>query len=199
MHVEGGPVTSDTPEGPMSAIDTFVPHNARIWNHRLGGEDDHPVDREMGERIRAFFPEVVDNTVADRAFLTRAVTCPAGEEGVDQFLDIDSGLERERHPQAHRPHGGADHRPVRGTGAAGTGCGLLLAVAPRTLRRREAPGVRVRRSGSQALNPSVSAGTVGLSPPSPAQEGGNVAWTIKGPPAWSRGRPRASVTSGTGT
>ncbi len=42
------------PENPK--IDTSVPHNARIWNYWLGGKDHHPVDREMGERIRSFSP-----------------------------------------------------------------------------------------------------------------------------------------------
>ncbi|GHD17449.1 hypothetical protein GCM10007147_06600 [Nocardiopsis kunsanensis] len=73
-------------------IDTTVPHNARIWNHWLGGKDNYPVDRELGEQIRAFFPEIVDNALADRAFLVRAVTHLVREEGIDQFLDIGTGL-----------------------------------------------------------------------------------------------------------
>ncbi|MFC4564370.1 SAM-dependent methyltransferase [Nocardiopsis mangrovi] len=74
------------------AIDTSVPHNARIWNHWLGGTDNFPVDREMGDRIRAFFPEIVDNARADREFLVRAVRHLTTEAGVRQFLDIGSGL-----------------------------------------------------------------------------------------------------------
>ncbi|MEU0492329.1 SAM-dependent methyltransferase [Nocardiopsis sp. NPDC006139] len=81
-------MTSDTPP----KIDTTIPHNARIWNYWLGGKDNYPVDREMGEQIRSFFPEIVDNAVADRAFLVRAVTHLAEEEGIRQFLDIGTGL-----------------------------------------------------------------------------------------------------------
>ncbi|MFE3459428.1 SAM-dependent methyltransferase [Nocardiopsis aegyptia] len=73
-------------------IDTSAPHNARIWNYWLGGKDNYPVDREMGEQIRSFFPEIVDNAVADRGFLVRAVTLLARDEGVRQFLDIGTGL-----------------------------------------------------------------------------------------------------------
>ncbi|WP_053618369.1 SAM-dependent methyltransferase [Nocardiopsis sp. NRRL B-16309] len=73
-------------------IDTSAPHNARIWNYWLGGKDNYPVDREMGEQIRSFFPEIVDNAVADRQFLVRAVTHLARDEGVRQFLDIGTGL-----------------------------------------------------------------------------------------------------------
>ncbi|MEE2039980.1 SAM-dependent methyltransferase, partial [Nocardiopsis sp. CT-R113] len=81
-----------TPEGPAPKIDTSIPHNARIWNYWLGGKDNYPVDREMGEQIRSFFPEIVDNAVADRAFLVRTVTYLAAEEGIRQFLDIGTGL-----------------------------------------------------------------------------------------------------------
>ncbi|WP_026117234.1 SAM-dependent methyltransferase [Nocardiopsis alkaliphila] len=80
------------PEIPDPEIDTSVPHNARIWNYWQGGGDNYPVDREMGERIRSFFPEIVDNAIADRAFLVRTVTHLAREEGVRQFLDIGTGL-----------------------------------------------------------------------------------------------------------
>ncbi|KOX13400.1 translation initiation factor IF-2 [Nocardiopsis sp. NRRL B-16309] len=58
----------------------------------MGGKDNYPVDREMGEQIRSFFPEIVDNAVADRQFLVRAVTHLARDEGVRQFLDIGTGL-----------------------------------------------------------------------------------------------------------
>ncbi|RKS08336.1 O-methyltransferase involved in polyketide biosynthesis [Nocardiopsis sp. Huas11] len=73
-------------------IDTSVPHNARIWNYWLGGKDNYPVDREMGEQIRSFFPEIADNALADRGFLVRAVTYLVRDEGVRQFLDIGTGL-----------------------------------------------------------------------------------------------------------
>ncbi|WP_159945426.1 MULTISPECIES: SAM-dependent methyltransferase [unclassified Nocardiopsis] len=85
-------MTEQTPPGSDPRIDTSVPHNARIWNYWLGGRDNYPVDREMGERIRAFFPEIVDNARADREFLVRAVTHLVREEGVRQFLDVGSGL-----------------------------------------------------------------------------------------------------------
>ena len=91
---ESRPVPSQNPSSwtPEPEIDTSIPHNARIWNYWLGGEDNYPVDREMGERIRSFFPEIVDNALADRAFLVRAVTYLTREEGIRQFLDIGAGL-----------------------------------------------------------------------------------------------------------
>ncbi|MDA0565686.1 SAM-dependent methyltransferase [Streptomonospora sp. S1-112] len=80
------------PETPSTAIDASVPHNARIWNYWLGGKDNYAVDREMGERIRSFFPEIVDNALADRAFLVRTVTHLVRDRGVRQFLDVGTGL-----------------------------------------------------------------------------------------------------------
>ncbi len=36
-----------------SAIDTTVPHSARVWNYLLGGKDHYPVDRTAGARSRS--------------------------------------------------------------------------------------------------------------------------------------------------
>jgi hypothetical protein len=73
-------------------LDTTVPHSARIWNWWLGGKDNFPVDREVGEQIRQMLPDIVNLARADRAFLGRAVRYLTGEAGVRQFLDIGTGL-----------------------------------------------------------------------------------------------------------
>jgi O-methyltransferase involved in polyketide biosynthesis len=73
-------------------IDTSVPQTARIWNYWLGGTDNFPVDREVGDQIRAAFPDIVDNARASRAFLVRAVTHVTAEAGIRQFLDVGTGL-----------------------------------------------------------------------------------------------------------
>jgi hypothetical protein len=73
-------------------IDTSVPHSARIWNYWLGGKDNYPVDREAGDQFREVFPEIVEVARSSRAFLTRAVRYLAGEAGVQQFLDVGTGL-----------------------------------------------------------------------------------------------------------
>lgn len=77
---------SDTP------IDTSVAHTARVWNYWLGGKDNYPPDREVGDRIRELFPQVVDAALGDRAFLRRSVTHLVEQKGVHQFLDIGAGL-----------------------------------------------------------------------------------------------------------
>jgi hypothetical protein len=80
-------------------IDTSVPQTARIWNYWLGGKDNFPVDRAVGDQILEAFPAIVENARASRAFLARAVRYLAGEAGVRQFLDIGTGL-----PTANNTH-----------------------------------------------------------------------------------------------
>jgi hypothetical protein len=75
-----------------TAIDTTVPHSARIWNYWLGGKDNYAVDREAGDQFSAIYPHIVDIARADRAFLGRVVRFLAGEPGVRQFLDVGTGL-----------------------------------------------------------------------------------------------------------
>ena len=73
-------------------IDTTVSHSARVWNYWLGGKDNYPVDREVGDRVAEMYPDIVLLARAARAFLTRAVTYLAGDPGIRQFLDVGTGL-----------------------------------------------------------------------------------------------------------
>jgi S-adenosyl methyltransferase len=91
---DGSSVSSPKPK-----IDTTVAHTARIWNYWLGGKDNYPVDREIGDQIRKLHPEIGDYARADRAFLVRAVRHLASEAGIRQFLDIGTGL-----PTANNTH-----------------------------------------------------------------------------------------------
>ncbi|MGH3978834.1 MAG: SAM-dependent methyltransferase [Pseudonocardiaceae bacterium] len=80
-------------------IDTSRSHSARVWNYWLGGKDNYPVDREVGEQFRTVRPSVVETARACRAFLVRAVRYLAGELGIRQFLDVGTGL-----PTANNTH-----------------------------------------------------------------------------------------------
>jgi hypothetical protein len=73
-------------------LDTTVPHSARVWNYWLGGKDNYPVDRAMGEQILAMVPDMPRIARLQRAFLNRAIQYLAGEAGIRQFLDIGTGL-----------------------------------------------------------------------------------------------------------
>ena len=43
---------------PIPTIDTTVPHSARFWDYLLGGKDNYPVDRAVGESMIAQLPNV---------------------------------------------------------------------------------------------------------------------------------------------
>jgi hypothetical protein len=73
-------------------IDTSTPHTARIWNYILGGTDNFPVDRQIGDLVLAGQPALAENARHGRAFLQRVVRYLAGEAGVRQFLDVGTGL-----------------------------------------------------------------------------------------------------------
>lgn len=73
-------------------VDSSVAHNARVWNHWLGGKDNFEADRRVGDHVRRMFPVIGEVAAADRRFLARAVGFLAGTAGVRQFLDIGTGL-----------------------------------------------------------------------------------------------------------
>jgi SAM-dependent methyltransferase len=83
----------------LPGIDTTRAHTARVWNYWLGGKDNYPVDREVGEQIRAILPDIVDAARAQRGFLFRVVRHLVAEAGIRQFLDIGTGL-----PTANNTH-----------------------------------------------------------------------------------------------
>ncbi|MFF2524648.1 SAM-dependent methyltransferase [Streptomyces liangshanensis] len=78
----------DLPEG----VRSDVAQNARVWNYWLGGTDNYPVDRTVGDQITSMYPSIGEVARADRAFLGRAVTHLTRDLGVRQFLDLGTGL-----------------------------------------------------------------------------------------------------------
>jgi S-adenosyl methyltransferase len=88
------PGTTNEPPQRTGSIDfdTSVAHPARVYDYWLGGKDNFAADRQLGDQIKQFFPDIVDIARASRAFLVRAVGYLAGEVGIRQFLDIGTGL-----------------------------------------------------------------------------------------------------------
>lgn len=84
--------SSSTPGGNGPAIDSSMPHSARVWNYWLGGRDYFAADRAAGEQIGQDFPHLAQTARAERAFLVRAVRFLAGPARIRQFLDIGAGL-----------------------------------------------------------------------------------------------------------
>lgn len=79
-------------EWSLPNFDVDVPNSARIYDWLLGGGHNFAVDRELGKRLVAAFPNLPDMARASRIWLRRAVRVLVEEHGVDQFLDLGSGL-----------------------------------------------------------------------------------------------------------
>lgn len=73
-------------------IDTTVPHEARMYDYWLGGKDNYPPDRALGDMIRQKVPGISAMARANRDFMVRAVRFLAREAGIRQFLDIGTGI-----------------------------------------------------------------------------------------------------------
>src|SRR5919205_1515606 len=67
------------------------PNIARMYDYYLGGAHNFAADREAAQRMIDVFPDLPRVTQANRAFLRRAVAFLV-EQGIDQFLDIGSGI-----------------------------------------------------------------------------------------------------------
>jgi hypothetical protein len=72
-------------------FDTSIANVARVYDYMLGGKDHFAADRELGDRLRADFPQSAWIARQNRQFLGRAVHYCA-EQGLAQFLDLGSGL-----------------------------------------------------------------------------------------------------------
>jgi SAM-dependent methyltransferase len=73
-------------------VDITRPHPARVYDYLLGGKDNFAADRAAGDAMISRLPSLPAMTRANRAFLRRAVHRLVVEFGVDQFLDIGSGI-----------------------------------------------------------------------------------------------------------
>jgi hypothetical protein len=80
------------PDHVPPGVDTTRPSPARLYDYYLGGTNNLPVDRELGDRLKAAVPDLEDGVWANRAFHQRAATWLAEEAGIRQFIDLGSGL-----------------------------------------------------------------------------------------------------------
>jgi hypothetical protein len=76
----------------LTGFDPKRPSPARIYDYWLGGSNNFAVDRDEAERAAAEMPTLRAAIWANRAFLRRAVRYLVEEEGIDQFLDLGSGV-----------------------------------------------------------------------------------------------------------
>lgn len=93
---------------PVRTLDPDRPSPARIYDYLLGGSCNFAVDRAVAAHAMRAVPDLPVQAHANRRFLRRAVRyCRA--EGIDQFLDLGSGI----------PTGGNVHEIVRADGRPG--------------------------------------------------------------------------------
>jgi hypothetical protein len=69
-----------------------VPSIARTYDYLLGGKDNYPSDRKIGDIFIQRFPGAVQIAIDNRGCLTRVVDFMVRELGIDQFIDLGSGL-----------------------------------------------------------------------------------------------------------
>ena len=67
------------------------PSAARMYDYALGGYHNFEIDRRAGDQVATIFPDLPLALRANRAFMRRAVTFLV-EQGIDQFLDLGSGI-----------------------------------------------------------------------------------------------------------
>jgi O-methyltransferase involved in polyketide biosynthesis len=72
-------------------FDPNSPSIARVYDYLLGGKDNFAADREVGDRLIAVFPAVVEAARENRQFLSRAVSWVVNQ-GVGQFIDLGCGM-----------------------------------------------------------------------------------------------------------
>jgi len=78
--------------GAPGDLQTDRPHPARVYDYLLGGKDNFAADRAAAQAGLQANPNSRVPPRENRAFLGRAVRYLAGQAGIDQFLDIGTGI-----------------------------------------------------------------------------------------------------------
>lgn len=112
-------------------FDPTIPNVARVYDYLLGGKNNFAVDRQLAEQMLAAFPMAAWVARQNRTFVGRAVRYCAGL-GVDQFLDVGSGLPTmdNVHEMARRVNPDAAVVYVDNDKTALTHASALLATSP---------------------------------------------------------------------
>lgn len=76
----------------MTDFDPSKPNVARLYDALRDGKDNFEADRELADAMQQMAADAKKIARDNRAFLGRAVRFLASEAGIDQFLDIGSGM-----------------------------------------------------------------------------------------------------------
>jgi len=91
--------TAPYPNAVPVGVDPTRASIARVYDAALNGKDNYEIDRAVLAQVRTVAPQVNDLAWANRNFLTRACRFLSMQAGIDQFLDLGSGL-----PTAENTH-----------------------------------------------------------------------------------------------
>jgi hypothetical protein len=81
-----------TDERVLAGIDTSRPSIARVYDAMLGGKDNFAVDRVVLEQMLQSVPGVLVMARDNRRWVRRVARWLSTEAGIEQFLDVGSGL-----------------------------------------------------------------------------------------------------------
>ena len=73
-------------------VDIDRPNAARMYDYYLGGGHNFAADRELAQKVLRQCPQLPELARRVRTWLRIAVSTLAGECGIDQFLDLGSGI-----------------------------------------------------------------------------------------------------------
>lgn len=79
-------------EATLADVDVSKPNIARMYDYFLGGSANFDVDRQAADDFLTAFPGNIEYCRINRAFLGRAVRTLVRDYGIDQFLDLGSGV-----------------------------------------------------------------------------------------------------------
>ncbi|MBL1075352.1 SAM-dependent methyltransferase [Nocardia sp. 2] len=91
--------SSAYPSAAPVGVDSTRPSIARVYDAALNGKDNFEIDREVLAQMRTVAPGVAEIAWANRDYLIRTCRFLAREAGIDQYLDLGSGL-----PTAENTH-----------------------------------------------------------------------------------------------
>jgi SAM-dependent methyltransferase len=100
-------MTDDAARWPPPDLDTSKPTIARAYDALLGGDNNFEADRALAAYATAGIPGLAESALENRKVLVRGVRWLAREAGIDQFLDLGSGLPTQENThevaRAHNP------------------------------------------------------------------------------------------------
>ena len=85
---------------PDPGFDASRPHVSRVYDYLLGGKDNYAADRAVAEQMLVINPGAAHSARRNREFILRAVRAMVEDLGIDQIVDLGTGIPTA--PTVHR-------------------------------------------------------------------------------------------------